>query len=290
MDLKNFTKQNFEKLFDDIVEKKIPDDEIKKILVSLNYIEIPPESFAGAASSLKKRMKKISAPKNAIDVCGTGGDCLNTLNISTAVSFVVASSGVPVAKHGNKASSSLSGSADIFSELGIKIISDEKLLEKSLVENNLCFLFAPLFHNVLKGLSKIRQELKIPTIFNYLGPLLNPASTRKQLIGTSKRAVMKSMAISLQGDIEKTVYIVCGFDSMDEITLCDNSYLLKLEDGKILEEEIINPEKFGFKKTPLESLSGKDPAYNAQKLIALLDGEKSAYRDIVVHNSAFALK
>jgi len=284
----NLTSKNYEEIFDQIIDLKIDDTEIKKFLLDLNEKNLPKNAFIGAVSALRKRMKKISAPKNAIDVCGTGGDKLNTLNISTAVCFVVAAAGIPVAKHGNKAISSQSGSADIFSELGIKISSEIPEIEKNLREKNLCFLFAPFFHEALKNVAEIRKSLAIPTIFNFLGPLLNPANTSFQLIGTSKKDVMKKM-LAAQQNAQK-IYIVHGKDGMDEISLCADSYLLRLENGKIFDEEIINPEKFGFKKIELEALKGKDPKHNAQKLIALLQGEKSAYRDIVILNSAFALK
>jgi anthranilate phosphoribosyltransferase len=293
VNLKNLSPEDYEKIFDQIIELKISDDEIKNFLLDLNSQNLPTNAFIGAIASLKKRMRHISAPKNSIDVCGTGGDKLNTLNISTAVCFVVAAAGVPVAKHGNKAISSQSGSADIFSELGIKISSDISEIEKNLHEKNLCFLFAPFFHEALKNVAAIRKSLAVPTIFNFLGPLLNPANTQSQLIGVSRKDVMRKMATTLTTcDLRLTTnsYIVHGFDGMDEISLCSNSYLLRIEHGKIFDEEIIDPEKFGFKKVALETLRGADPKHNAEKLLALLDGEKSAYRDIVILNSAFALQ
>jgi anthranilate phosphoribosyltransferase len=314
MNFSNLTNIDFEKIFDDIIDAKISDAEIKKILLALNDANIPSNAFIGAVTSLKKRMKQISAPKNAIDVCGTGGDKLNTLNISTSVCFVVAAAGIPVAKHGNKAISSASGSADVFSELGVKISTEVAEIEKNLREKNLCFLFAPFFHEALKNVAKIRKELAVPTIFNFLGPLLNPANTRHQLIGVSRRDVMRKMASVLQPLAEpveacldsealtrfdklsdqnlgnRKAYIVHGFDGMDEITLGDNSYLLSVANGKISEEEIIDPRKFGFARVGLEALKGADPKHNAKKLLSLLEGEKSAYRDIVILNSAFAFK
>lgn len=273
--------QNFEEIFDQIIDQKIPEQEIKKFLLDLNEANLPGNAFIGAVASLKKRMKTIQAPENAIDVCGTGGDKLNTLNVSTAVSFVVASAGIVVAKHGNKAISSRSGSADIFSELGIKISEDAAEIERNLREKNLAFLFGPFFHSALKNVAEIRKSLGVPTIFNFLGPLVNPARTKFQLIGVSRRDVMKKMAACLQAKS----YIVHGFDGMDEITLTDNSYLLR--DGA---EEIIDPTKFNLKKVSLEDLKGGDAKHNAQKLVALLQGEKSAYHDIVILNAAFAFK
>jgi anthranilate phosphoribosyltransferase len=288
VNLADLTSQSFEEIFDQIIDAKISDDEIKNFLLNLNQVNLPANSFIGAVSALKKRMKKISAPANTIDVCGTGGDGLNTLNISTAVCFVVAAAGVVVAKHGNKAISSQSGSADIFSELGIKISSEISEIEKNLRQKNLCFLFAPFFHEALKNVAAIRKSLGVATIFNFLGPLLNPANTSLQLIGTSRKDVMPKM-LAAQKDAQK-IYIVHGKDGMDEISLCDDSYLLRFENGKIFAEEIISPEKFGFKKVALNDLKGGDPKHNAQKLLNLLSGEKSAYRDIVTLNAAFALK
>lgn len=292
--MKNFSAEQFENLFDKIIDQKISKDEIKKTLLEINEIGFRKEVFFGAAVALKKRMKKINAPKNAIDVCGTGGDKLNTLNISTAVCFVVAAAGIPVAKHGNKAISSKSGSADIFQALNIKISDDINEIEKNLREKNLSFLFAPFFHTSLKPLAEIRKEIahefNVPTIFNYLGPLLNPTNTKIQLIGTSKKSTMLPMIETLKAMGSEKVYIVHGFDGMDEITLCDNSYLLSLENNKISEEKIIDPENFGLKKVVLAELKGSDTNYNAQKLIALFDGEKSAYHDIVILNAAFALE
>ncbi len=291
MNLESLSAQNYEEIFDKIVELKIPEEQIRNFLLDLNEANMPTNAFIGAISSLKKRMKTINAPQNAIDVCGTGGDKLNTLNVSTAVSFVVAAAGVPVAKHGNKAISSNSGSADIFSELGIKISDDLVQIEKDLHEKKLSFLFAPFFHESLKNVAQIRKSLGVPTIFNFLGPLLNPANTKKQIIGVSRRDIMHKMAkcLSIQSP-QTTAYFVHGFDGMDEITLTDNSYLLRCEKGIIFPEEIINPEEFGFKKVSLDQLKGKDPSYNAKKLKSLLEGEQSAYRDIVILNSAFALK
>lgn len=280
---------NFEQIFDSIIEQKIPTEEIKKILLDLNEQNLPFEAFQGAISALKKRMRKINAPEGAIDVCGTGGDKLNTLNVSTAVCFVVAGAGVTVAKHGNKAISSRSGSADIFNELGVKVSSDTTEIEKNLREKKLCFLFAPFFHESMKNVAEIRKSLGIPTIFNFLGPLLNPANTKFQLIGVSRKDVMGKIAqvIAAEG---KTAYIVHGDDGMDEISICANSTLVRVENGQIMPEEIINPEEFGFNKATLDDIKGANPKYNAEKLRNLLDGEKSAYRDIVILNSAFALR
>lgn len=290
MNLSTLSANDFEEIFSQIISGKINEESIAEFLINLNKENLPQNAFLGAITALKKQMKTIKAPKNSIDLCGTGGDKLTTLNISTATCFVVAASGISVAKHGNKAISSKSGSADIFSELGIRISSNEAEIEKNLNEKNLAFLFAPFFHEALKTVAKVRKELAVPTIFNFLGPLLNPANTNLQLIGTSKRDTMIKMAKVIAQNKENKAYIVHGFDGMDEITLTNNSYLIAVADGKIFEEEIINPENFGLKKVNLDKLKGGDVAYNAQELINLLNGKENAYREIVALNAAFALK
>lgn len=280
---------NYRKIFDDIVDGKLSDDQIKTFLLDLNKQPFSSRAFIGAIQSFKPRCKKISAPKNSIDVCGTGGDKLNTLNVSTAVALVVAGCGVAVAKHGNRAVSSKSGSADVLSELGVDIEADEKIIEQQLGENNLCFMFAPLYHPAFKNIAKIRADLSVPTIFNFLGPLLNPANTEFQLIGTSKKETMLPMLEALRESGSRKVFIVHGLDGMDEATICDNFLLAKLEDGKIFEPEEINPENYGIKKIALEEIKGGDAKYNAAKILEFLSGEKSAYRNIVLLNAALAL-
>ncbi len=285
---------NFEQIFADLVDSKIEHDRAKKILLEMNEVGFTSNMFSAATKVLKSRMKSIDINLDAIDVCGTGGDKLQTLNVSTAVCFVLAGCGVPVAKHGNKAISSSSGSADIFSDLKSGASENEDEIIRDLEKHKLAFLFAPLFHKSLAGIATLRKEIAkeygVPTIFNYLGPLLNPANIKKQLIGVSNRKIMKEMALSLANNKEVKAYFVHGFDGMDEITICDNSYLIKVENGQVSDEQIINPEDYGFKKVALQAIKGQDPRYNSDKLIALLKGEKSAYRDIVILNAAFALK
>lgn len=288
-DISNLSCEQFYEIFRDIFNDKYDENFILKFLADLNFCNLPNNAFIGSIQALKEEMSSVNAPKNCLDVCGTGGDKLNTLNVSTAVSFILASAGICVAKHGNRAISSRSGSADIFFELGIKISDDKNFLEKNLREKNLAFLFAPFFHPALKKISPIRQKIKEPTIFNFLGPLLNPAKTNLQLIGTSRFDTMNKIANVIALETKNHAFIVNGFDSMDEISICDKSYFLEVKNGKIGELKIIDPTKFNFKLATHEAISGGDPSYNAQKLIALLEGEKSAYRDIVVLNSAYAM-
>ncbi|MFT6105918.1 MAG: anthranilate phosphoribosyltransferase [Rickettsiales bacterium] len=289
MELRLFSKDDYVKIFSNITSGKLDDEKIEEFLRHLNKSKFSTSAFIGAIETFRPLCKKISAPKNSIDVCGTGGDKLNTLNVSTAVALLVSSCGVPVAKHGNKAISSKSGSADVLSMLGINILAEQDEIEKSLEKDNLCFMYAPLYHNSFKSIAKVRAKLGVPTIFNFLGPLLNPANTAFQLIGTSKVETMIPMLEALKASGSEKVFIVHGKDGMDEITICDNSLIAKLENGKISEVQTINPEDFGFKKSPIESIKGGDAKYNAAKIIELFDGVDSSYQDIVVLNCAFAL-
>jgi len=288
---KNFSQFNshqFYDIFKAILADQLNEEQIINFLVELNNHNLPVNAFVGAVKALKEEMITINAPKNCLDLCGTGGDQLNTLNISSATCFVVAGAKICVAKHGNKAISSKSGSADIFFELGIKITDTKNIIENNLLEKNLAFLFAVDFHPALKKLAPIRKKLQQPTIFNYLGPLLSPANCSLQLIGTSRYDTMSKIANVLAQDSKNHAYIVHGFDGMDEITLTNKSYLLEVVNGKISQKIIINPQDFGFELVNIKELQGFDPKNNAQKLLALLNGEKSPYRDIVILNSAFA--
>jgi len=288
-DLQNLSSQEYKAIFDGIVDGEFEESQIKEFLLDLNKINYPANAFLGAIQSFRPRCKIVNAPQETLDVCGTGGDGLNTLNISTAVAFVVAACGVIVAKHGNKAISSKSGSSDVLAELGVDVMADQSDVESSLKQHKICFMFAPLHHPAFKNIAKIRSELGVPTIFNFLGPLLNPANSKYQLIGTSKKETMLPMLQALKASGSKKVFIVHGLDGMDEATIADNSIVYKLENNTIVQSQIINPEDYGIKKVPHELINGGTAAYNASKINSLLDGEESAYQHIVLLNAALAL-
>jgi len=280
--------------FSMIADGKANNAQIKKFLTLINKTGITKSLLFGAAKALNERSIKIKAPKNAIDVCGTGGDNSNSLNVSTTVAIILASMGVVVAKHGNKAVSSKSGSADIFSKLGININQSKEETQKSLKENNLAFIFAPLYHPAFKNIMPARKELGVRTIFNFLGPLLNPAQTKRQLIGCSDKKIAKIMAQTCILLKKEKCWIVTSEDKMDEISISANTIINKINKKGEIEEVIFNPEDYGIKKQPIELIKGKDPTYNASQLINLLKGdindEKSqAYFDIVTLNCAAAL-
>ena len=291
MTLEKYSAQQFENFFDQIFDNKIENDSIKDFLLEINSYNLPINSLFGAVNSLKKRMIKIPHHQDALDVCGTGGDKLKTLNISTAVAIILACAGIKIAKHGNRAVSSASGSADIFTHLGIAFDNNLKNIDNNLRQHNLSFLFAPFFHPALKNVAEIRKSINEPTIFNYIGPLLNPTNPQKQIIGTSRKDVMHKIAeVLLKNNPAGSFYIVHGFDGMDEITISDDSYLLKISHQKINEMEIINPENYGINKCKIDEIIGGNPEYNSQKMLELFAGKTSKYLDIVVLNCAFALQ
>ncbi len=291
MSLPIYSIVQFENIFDQIFDNKIQNNSIRDFLLEINSQNLPINSLFGAVNSLRKRMIKIPNHEDSLDVCGTGGDKLKTLNISTAVAIALACAGIKIAKHGNRAVSSASGSADIFTHLGIAFDNNLENIDSNLRNHNLSFLFAPYFHPALKNITEIRKSIKEPTIFNYIGPLLNPTNPQQQIIGTSNKAVMHKIAeVLIKNNPQGSFYIVHGFDGMDEITISDNSYLLKISQQKIHEIEIINPENYGIEKCSINEIIGGDAEYNSQKMLELFAGKNSKYLDIVALNCAFALQ
>ena len=246
------------------------------------------EELIGAVNSLKPYViNPLKLDIDTIDIVGTGGDGLKTFNISTAVAFIVASNGLYVAKHGNTAVSSKSGASDVLKELGININIGEELLNKCLKDTNMCFLFAPNYNKAFKNVAKVRKELTFRTIFNLLGPLLNPVRAKRQLLGVFSNQYLRILAETLQAQNSIKSWVVNGSDGMDEITLTGNTQIAELSNNQIKEFEI-NPEKYNFKLCSPKSIQGGSPSYNAKKMLHLFEGEKSAYRDIVVLNAAAA--
>jgi len=249
------------------------------------------QEITGAALAMQARMEPFAASENAVDVCGTGGDAKSvggTYNVSTAVALVVAACGVPVAKHGNKSVSSLSGSADVLSALGVNIQAEKAFMERALQETNLCFLFAPLYHKATRHVAPVRQELGVRTIFNLLGPLVNPARPGRQLMGVYDFALLQPIAEVLRALGSTHAWVVHGSDGMDEITLTGPTQVAELKDGDIRVFEV-TPEEAGIARADADALIGKDAGGNARELNLLLAGKASPYRDIVVLNAAAAL-
>jgi anthranilate phosphoribosyltransferase len=239
----------------------------------------------GAAKSMRANMHSFDAPPGAIDVCGTGGDGHNTLNISTAVSFVVAGAGVPVAKHGNRSASSRSGAADVLEALGVKIeLSPEQAL-RCLEQAGSCFLFARAYHPAMRHVAEVRSKLGVRTVFNLLGPLSNPARVKRQLLGVYAREWIEPMAEVLNALGTAKAWVVHGSDGLDEMTTTGVTYIAVLERGEI---QLLDFDAVPRRAT-LDDLKGGDAQYNASAIKDLLDGEEGPFRDIVLLNAAAAL-
>jgi len=245
------------------------------------------EELTGAARAMRSRALRIKAPPGAIDTCGTGGDAKGTLNISTAVALVVAGAGVPVAKHGNRAASSKSGSSDVLGALGVNIDADMKLVERALWEANIAFLMAPRHHGATRHVAGVRTELGTRTIFNLLGPLSNPAEAPLQLMGIFAADYVERQARVLGALGSERAWVVHGSDGMDELTTTGPSTVAELKDGEVRLFEL-SPEDAGVPRATTRDLEGGTPKENAKALRALLDGAKGPYRDIVLYNAAAA--
>ncbi len=248
--------------------------------------ETVPE-LIGAVRAARSRMTAVEAPTDAIDVCGTGGDGAGTLNVSTAVTFVMAGLGVFVAKHGNRALSSRTGGADVLTALGIGIEPPLDRLAAILRAAHCVFLFAPRHHAALRHAAGPRVELGTRTIFNLLGPMANPAGVRRQLTGVFDPAWLRPMAETLRSLGTSDCWIVHGM-GLDELTTAGENQVVALRDGA-LRTFAVTPEEAGLARSPLEAIRGGDAATNAAALLALLDGAPGAYRDTVVLNAAAAL-
>ncbi len=246
------------------------------------------EEITGAVRAMRSRMARVVAPDGAIDTCGTGGDMAGTLNVSTAVAFVVAGCGVPVAKHGNRAVSSRSGAADVLEALGVNVDAPPEAVEASLRERGLGFLFAPVHHPAMRSVGPSRRELGTRTIFNLLGPLSNPASTRRQLLGVYASQWQEPLALVLRALGSERAWVVHGGDGLDELTTTTRSTVVELDGGRLRHFDV-GPEDIGLPRASPADLKGGDARHNAAALDALLRGAHGPYRDIVILNAAAAL-
>jgi anthranilate phosphoribosyltransferase len=274
--------------FAQILGGDLPDAEIADFLVALAERGETPAEIAAAAGVLRARMTRVTAPDGAIDVCGTGGDGSHSLNVSTAVTFVVAACGVPVAKHGNRGASSRSGTADVLEALGWRPDQPLARAEASLAQTGVAFLFAQNHHPAMARVAPIRRAIGRRTIFNLLGPLANPAGVKRQMIGVFApqwtRPVAQA-AIALGGDMTLSVH----GGGLDEIAVHADSGLVRA-DAHGLSEEQFSPGAHGLGRHPLATIAGGDPEDNARELTALFAGAgRPGYRDIVLANAAAAL-
>jgi anthranilate phosphoribosyltransferase len=275
-------------VFETIMTGEVGDADLTAFLTAQAQRGPSVPEIVGAVRAMRAGMRPVTAPANAIDLCGTGGDGHGTLNISTAVSFVVAGAGVPVAKHGNRSATSKSGAADILEALGVKIDLEPARASQVLAETGIVFLFAQVHHPAMRHVGKVRSQIKMRTIFNLLGPLASPARVKHQLVGIYDRKWLLPYAEALKALGSTDAMVVHGADGLDELTTTAVTYYSRLENGQITQGEIV-PEQAGLKRATLSDLRGGDAPANAAALRRLFDGEKGAYRDIVLLNAGAAL-
>jgi len=272
----------------EIMEGRSTDAQIGSFLTALRLKGETVDEITGAARIMRDKAARITAPDGVLDTCGTGGDMSHTFNISTTVALVVAAAGVPVAKHGNKAVSSKSGSADVLEALGVRIDLAPDKVEKCLFATGFGFLFAPLFHPAMKYAIGPRREMGIRTIFNVLGPITNPAGARHQILGVFAGKLTETLATVLGNLGAEDAMVVHGEDGLDEITVTDGTQVSRFSQGRV-ENFILSPEDFGISRGKREDLVGGDNRENAALTLRILHGEKGSKRDIVLINAAAAL-
>jgi anthranilate phosphoribosyltransferase len=274
---------------DGIMQGQWAENDIAMLLTALRHKGESAAEIAGAAQALRRHMTPIRTRRTGLlDTCGTGGDGSSTFNISTAAALVTAAAGVPVAKHGNRRVSSRSGSADVLEQLGVNVNADVPTVEACLDELGICFCFAPLLHGAMKQVSEVRKRLGVPTIFNLLGPLSNPAGAAYQLLGVGRAELRPLLADVLLQLGTKAALVVHGSDGLDEVTIATATDVTEVRDGGTMEYNW-QPEDFGLKVTPLDSLKVDGPDASAAMIRDVLAGKAGAARDIVVANAAAAI-
>ncbi|MCP1335804.1 anthranilate phosphoribosyltransferase [Futiania mangrovi] len=274
--------------FDIMMSGEATPSQIGGFLMALRVRGETVDEITGGARIMRSKALKVDAPAGAVDTCGTGGDASGTYNVSTAVAFVVAACGVPVAKHGNRALSSKSGSADVLSALGVNIELDAGLVARAIREAGLGFMMAPRHHGAMRHVGPTRVELGTRTIFNLLGPLSNPAGARRQLIGVFSDRWVVPMAEVLGKLGAERAWVVHGSDGLDELTTTGPSIVAEWHAGAVRTFEV-TPEDAGLSRATAADLRGGDAEVNARALKAVLDGSRDAYRDIVLLNAAATL-
>ena len=284
----HMTETEAEEVFGWILDGEASEEEIARFLLAMTERSETAEEIAGAARALRARLIPVAAPEGAVDCCGTGGDGHHTLNVSTAVSLVVAACGVPVAKHGNRAASSKSGAADTLEALGLDMEAAGRTAEKTLAELGICFLFAKNHHPAMGRIQPIRQKLARRTIFNLMGPLSNPAGVERQLIGIARPAYVPIYAEAKASLGTKRTFIVSGDEGLDELSLAGGNELADVA-GSDFAMQRVDADAAGLAHAPIEAIRGGDAAHNAKALEALLGGTPGPYRDAVLLNASATL-
>jgi anthranilate phosphoribosyltransferase len=273
--------------FDLVISGAAPPAQIGGLLMAMRVRGETVDEIAGAARAMRAKVLTVRAPEGAVDTCGTGGDGKGTFNVSTCAAFVVAGAGVPVAKHGNRAISSRSGSADVLKELGVNIDASPDTISRCIAECGLGFMFAPSHHAAMRHVASIRTELGTRTIFNLLGPLANPAGTKFQIVGVFGKEWIEPIAQVLALLGTERAWVVHGSDGMDELTTTGVSDVAVVDDGRVATFRI-SPRNAGLPEAKPEDLTGGNAVENAAHIRALLGGLKGPFRDIVLLNAAAA--
>ena len=277
-----------EAAFGDILDGRLADEAVAAFLIALSDRGETAAEIAGAARAMRARMVAVSAPENAIDVCGTGGDGHHTLNVSTAVSLVVAACGVPVAKHGNRAASSQAGAADTLEALGLNLGRAAQTAEATLHDLGIGFLFAAQHHPAMGRIMPIRRAIGRRTIFNLMGPLANPARVTRQLVGIARPAHVPIYGEALRRLGTDHALVVSGDEGLDELSLAGGNTCAEIRGDAGAMRRVV-PADAGLPSSPVDAIRGGDAAFNAAALRRLLMGESGPYRDAVLFNAAAAL-
>ena len=274
--------------FDVLMSGEATPSQIGGFLMALRVRGETVDEITGAVEIMREKMTKVAAPKDAIDIVGTGGDASGSYNISTCAAFVTAGTGLKIAKHGNRALSSKSGSADVLTALGVKIDLPPEAISRCIKEAGCGFMFAPAHHASMKHVGPSRVELGTRTIFNLLGPLSNPAGVRRQVTGVFAKAWVEPLAHVLNNLGCERAWICHGEGGFDEIVPSGTTWIAELKDGKVALAEV-KPEDVGISRSSAEDLKGGDAAQNAEALRGVLEGKKNAFRDAAVMTAAAAL-
>lgn len=285
---KNLTFSESQTVMDEIMSGKALPSQIGAFLTALHVKGESTEEISGCAKSMRDKSTKVEHEYDVIDIVGTGGDCAGSINISTISAIITAAAGGHVAKHGNRAASSKCGTADCLEALGVNISLEPEKNIKIMNETGICFLFAQKYHTAMKYVASVRREIGIPTVFNLLGPLCNPARAELQLLGVYSESLLRPMTEALKSLGIKRAMTVYGKDKLDEISISDSTAVCELNDGIITEYEI-TPEQFGLKRYEKNALKGGTPEENAQAALRILKGEKGAGRDAVILNAGAAI-
>jgi len=287
-DGKNLSFEESKEIFLSIMSGDMSEELIYKFLVGLSTKGETSEEIAGGVYVLREKALKVKTSEDIIDTCGTGGDGKNTLNISTASSLLLASMGIKVAKHGNKALSSKCGSADVLERLKININLQPDGVAKSIEKNNFGFMFAPNYHLTMKYVAPIRKKIGTRTIFNLLGPLSSPANVKRQVVGVFAKKWLFPFANALKNLQSEHAWIIHSEDGMDEISPFTITNIVELKNNEIKEIKI-DPKKIGIKFDNPDNIKGQDADYNANKIIDIFSGNKNEFSEAVCLNSAAAL-